>query len=79
MLGPNGGEVIEYFAINSPHLILMGTLSKAYGAIGGFIATEKPIAELLRLTCSAYGFTSTLPSDSVFAIDAAMRIVHNEP
>jgi 7-keto-8-aminopelargonate synthetase-like enzyme len=57
----------------------MGTLSKAYGAIGGFIATERPIAELLRFTSSAYGFTSTMPPDQVFAVSLALDIVSREP
>ena len=56
----------------------MGTLSKAYGAIGGFVATQKHIVDLLRLTCSAYGFTSTLPPDQVFAVSKAIDIACNE-
>ena len=37
----------------------MGTLSKAYGCIGGFVATEAYLAQILRFGCSAFGFTST--------------------
>ncbi|MBS0355837.1 MAG: pyridoxal phosphate-dependent aminotransferase family protein [Proteobacteria bacterium] len=79
VLGANGGGITEHFGINDPRLICMGTLSKAYGAIGGFIATDKYIGELLRLTCSAYGFTSTLPPDQVFAVSEAIDIVQDEP
>lgn len=79
VLGANGGGITEHFGIDDPRLICMGTLSKAYGAIGGFIATGKHIGELLRLTCSAYGFTSTLPPDQVFAVSEAIDIVTDEP
>ncbi|WP_374480725.1 aminotransferase class I/II-fold pyridoxal phosphate-dependent enzyme [Zoogloea sp.] len=79
VLGENGGGITEHFGIDDPRLICMGTLSKAYGAIGGFIATDKYIGELLRLTCSAYGFTSTLPPDQVFAVSEAIDIVTDEP
>ncbi|MBS0371855.1 MAG: aminotransferase class I/II-fold pyridoxal phosphate-dependent enzyme [Proteobacteria bacterium] len=79
VLGANGGGITEHFGIHDPRLICMGTLSKAYGAIGGFIATDKYIGELLRLTCSAYGFTSTLPPDQVFAVSEAIDIVQDEP
>lgn len=79
VLGANGGGITEHFGIDDPRLICMGTLSKAYGAIGGFIATNKYIGELLRLTCSAYGFTSTLPPDQVFAVSEAIDIVTDEP
>ena len=79
VLGKNGGGTTEHFAINSTRLISMGTLSKAYGAIGGFIACESYLASVLRNTCSAYGFTSTLPPDQVYAVRKAMEIVHSEP
>jgi len=46
----------------------MGTLSKAYGSIGGFVAADAYVARILRLGCSAYGFTSTLPPDQAAAV-----------
>jgi glycine C-acetyltransferase len=79
VLGKNGGGTSEWFGVKSSRLISMGTLSKAYGAIGGFIATERYIADILRFTCSAYGFTSTLPPDQALAVIEAMDIVRNEP
>ena len=60
-------------------MIYMGTLSKAYGGIGGFIATEKHIAQIIRLACSAYGFTSTLPPDQAAALSEAVDMVRDEP
>ena len=79
LLGPTGGGTTEYFGLESPRLICMGTLSKAYGAIGGFIAAESWVVEVLRLTCSAYGFTSTLPPDQAFAVSEAVEMVRDEP
>jgi glycine C-acetyltransferase len=79
VLGEHGGGTSEYFDTYSPRLIQMGTLSKAYGAIGGFIATESHISEILRLTSSAYGFTSTLPPDQAFAVSEAIDMSLDEP
>ncbi|MGZ3693890.1 MAG: aminotransferase class I/II-fold pyridoxal phosphate-dependent enzyme, partial [Bdellovibrionota bacterium] len=79
VLGKNGGGISEHFNCYSPRLIHMGTLSKAYGAIGGFIAAEESICEVLRLTSSAYGFTSTLPPDQAYAVLEAIRMVKTEP
>jgi 7-keto-8-aminopelargonate synthetase-like enzyme len=79
VLGEHGGGTSEYFDAYSPRLIQMGTLSKAYGAIGGFIATESHISEILRLTSSAYGFTSTLPPDQAFAVSEAIDMSLDEP
>jgi 8-amino-7-oxononanoate synthase len=79
VLGANGGGTSEHFGVKSPRLIHMGTLSKAYGAIGGFVATDAAISEILRLSCPAYGFTSTLPPDQVLAVSEAIDAVHDEP
>lgn len=79
VLGPTGGGTTEHFNVESPRIIHMGTLSKAYGCIGGFVATEEYIAEILRIGCSAYGFTSTLPPDQAAAVLEAIDIVCDEP
>ena len=79
VIGPTGGGTAEHFAVESPRLIQMGTLSKAYGCIGGFVATEGYIAEILRIGCSAYGFTSTLPPDQAAGVLEAIDMVCDEP
>ena len=79
VLGATGAGTSEAFGIESPRIIHMGTLSKAYGCIGGFIATESYIAEILRIGCSAYGFTSTLPPDQAEAVLEAIDVVTDEP
>ena len=79
VLGATGGGTAEHYAIESPRLIHMGTLSKAYGCIGGFVATEEYVAKILRLGCSAYGFTSTLPPDQAAGVLEALEMVRDEP
>jgi glycine C-acetyltransferase len=79
VLGPTGAGTTEHFGIDSPRIIHMGTLSKAYGCIGGFVATEPHIVEILRVGCSAFGFTSTIPPDQAAALLEALEIVRDEP
>jgi glycine C-acetyltransferase len=79
VLGPTGGGTTEHLGIESRRIIQMGTLSKAYGCIGGFVATESYIAEILRIGCSAFGFTSTLPPDQAAAVLEAIDMVTDEP
>ena len=79
VLGPTGAGTTEHFGIDSPRIIHMGTLSKAYGCIGGFVATESWIARILRVGASAYGFTSTLPPDQAAAVLEAIDMVTDEP
>jgi glycine C-acetyltransferase len=79
ILGPTGAGTTEHFDIQSDRIIHMGTLSKAYGCIGGFVATETYIADILRFGCSAFGFTSTLPPDQAAAMLEAIDMVTDEP
>jgi len=79
VLGPTGAGTAEYFGIASPRIIHMGTLSKAYGCIGGFIATEAYLAQILRFGCAGFGFTSTLPPDQAAAVLEAIDMVTDEP
>jgi glycine C-acetyltransferase len=79
ILGEHGGGIAEHFGVTSERMIYMGTLSKAYGGIGGFIATEGHIARIIRLACSAYGFTSAIPPDQVVALSEAVDMVADEP
>ncbi|HXT16891.1 MAG TPA: aminotransferase class I/II-fold pyridoxal phosphate-dependent enzyme [Gemmatimonadaceae bacterium] len=79
ILGPTGAGTAEYFDIESPRIIHMGTLSKAYGCIGGFIASESYITEILRFGASGFGFTSTLPPDQAAALLEAIDMVTDEP
>lgn len=79
VLGATGAGTTEHFGIASDRIIHMGTLSKAYGCIGGFIATEPYIARILRISCSGYGFTSTLPPDQAVAVMEAIDMIRDEP
>jgi glycine C-acetyltransferase len=79
VLGATGAGTTEHFGISSPRIIHMGTLSKAYGCLGGFVATESQIANVLRIACPAFGFTSTLPPDQAAAVIEAIDMVRDEP
>jgi glycine C-acetyltransferase len=79
VLGASGGGVLEHFKAASDRLIYMGTLSKAYGSIGGYVAAHGLITEVLRMACPAYGFTATLPPDQAMIISTAIDVVRDEP
>lgn len=79
VLGENGGGTSEHFNCYHPSIMQMGTLSKALGSIGGFVAVEQPIADVLRLASSAYGFTSSIPPDQACALLAALDLLAEEP
>ena len=79
ILGANGGGTSEHFNCYSTNIMQMGTLSKALGSIGGFVAVEREIADVIRLTSSAYGFTCPPPPDQAAALIAALDLLAEEP
>lgn len=61
-LGPNGRGVCDYFGIDPSEVdILMGTLTKSFGANGGYIAADKHIIDKLKSTnaCTQFGESPT--------------------
>ncbi|MGV7207747.1 aminotransferase class I/II-fold pyridoxal phosphate-dependent enzyme [Oxalobacteraceae bacterium A2-2] len=79
ILGASGGGTSEHYGCYSEHIMQMGTLSKALGAIGGFVAVDKEVADVIRLTSSAYGFTCPPPPDQAAALVAALDLLEEEP
>ncbi|MEY3197379.1 MAG: hypothetical protein RLZZ59_750 [Pseudomonadota bacterium] len=61
MYGPRGAGVAEMYGVSSGVDIIQGTLAKAYGVIGGYIAADKSIIDAIRLTASGFIFTTSLP------------------
>ena len=79
ILGASGGGTSEHFNCYSENIMQMGTLSKALGSIGGFVAVEPDVADVIRLTSSAYGFTCPPPPDQAAALLAALDLLEEEP
>ena len=75
-LGPKGRGVCEYFGIDTAEIdILMGTLTKSFGANGGYIAADKAIIDKLRVT-NAGTIYGESPTPAVLAqIISALRII----
>lgn len=79
VFGKLGRGSAEHFGVEDEIQIRMGTLSKALGGLGGFIAAEKPIVDLLKVTSSAYYFTSGLPANQAAGLIKAFDIIEEEP
>jgi 8-amino-7-oxononanoate synthase len=58
-------------------LLRMGTLSKALGSLGGFVAGPRPYVDLLRNRARPFIFTTAPPPAAVAAALAAVRVVRS--
>lgn len=78
-IGPKGKGVCDYFGIDPSEVdILMGTLTKSFGANGGYIAGDKAIIDKLRLT-NAGSIYGESPAPALLAqISASLRIIIGE-
>lgn len=72
--GDTGAGVAEYFKCMNRVDIVQGTLSKAYGVIGGYIASTKQLVDSIRLTAPGFIFTTSLPP--LIAASARASIQH---
>ena len=78
VFGHQGGGLVQALGI-SDSLIQVGTLSKALGSLGGYVAGSKELIDFLRNRASTWIYTTGLsPADTAAGL-AALHIVQTEP
>ena len=79
VLGANGAGCVEHFGCTGQTLIQVGTLSKALGSLGGYVAGSAVLIDFLRNRAPSWIYTTGLsPADTAAALEA-VRIVQQEP
>jgi len=78
VLGPNGRGALEHFGLQSPNLIYMGTLGKAAGVGGAFVAAHASVIELLIQRARPYIYTTAAPPALAHALLASLAIIGGE-
>ncbi|MFE7029801.1 aminotransferase class I/II-fold pyridoxal phosphate-dependent enzyme [Streptomyces sp. NPDC057621] len=80
VLGRTGRGIGEYFGVDRRDVDLwMGTLSKALGSLGGYIAAREPIVEYLRFTAPLHIFSTGISPANTAAALEAIRVLRDEP
>jgi glycine C-acetyltransferase len=75
VLGEGGRGAVDHFRMHGRVDVEVGTLSKAFGVIGGFVAGKSIIIEHLRQKGRPFLFSSALPPADVAACSAALDIL----
>jgi len=79
VLGPRGGGLAEALGLSSRVDVHMGTLGKALGAFGAFVAGERRLVDWLVNRARPFVFTTALPPAACGAALAALDVVRDEP
>ncbi len=79
-MGANGRGIAEHTGVNPRDVdIWMGTLSKAFGSCGGYIAGDAALIELLKYTSPGFVYSVGLPPSNAAAALASLRLLEEQP
>ena len=78
VMGATGGGAVEAAGIEDDVDVHVGTLSKAFGSHGGFVACARRVKSLLASAARAHAFSTALPAPAVAAASAALLTCQNE-
>jgi 8-amino-7-oxononanoate synthase len=79
VMGKTGAGIVEHFGCQREGLVQIGTLSKALGSLGGYVAGSAKLIDYLRNRAATWIYTTGLsPADTAAAI-AAIQVIHQEP
>jgi len=79
VFGRGGRGTCDHFGVTNDVDLIMGTFSKSFASLGGFIACDKEITNFLRHHSRSYIFTASITPASTAAALAAIDIMEQEP
>jgi glycine C-acetyltransferase len=79
VLGRQGRGTVDHFGLTDRVAIQVGTLSKAVGGLGGYVAGPTALREILTQRSRPFLFSTSHPPAVVAACRAALRVMQDEP
>jgi 8-amino-7-oxononanoate synthase len=80
VLGPTGRGLAEHCGVDPRKVdIWMGTLSKTFASVGGYIAGNVELCEVLKIAAPGFVFSVGLPPSMGAAAVTALRVIRREP
>ena len=75
VLGEQGAGVLQHFELRSPQLVYVGTLGKAAGVAGAFVAAHATVIEWLVQRARTYIYTTATPPAIAHALLTSLDII----
>ena len=79
VLGKTGAGTAEHFGLSDRVDLTMGTFSKSFAALGGFVAGDPQVIDWIKHNARALIFSASIPPSSAAAVLAALDIIESEP
>ena len=79
VLGDHGRGTANHFGLTDQVDLIMGTFSKSFASLGGFIAGDDDVMHYVQHHARSFMFSASMPAANVAAVLAALDIMENEP
>jgi 8-amino-7-oxononanoate synthase len=79
VLGDNGRGTAEHYHLEDKVDIVMGTFSKSFASLGGFIVADEEVIHYIKHHSRALIFSASPPPAAVAAVRATLKILQSEP
>jgi 8-amino-7-oxononanoate synthase len=79
VLGDHGRGTANHFGLTDQVDLIMGTFSKSFASLGGFIAGEENVMHYIQHHARSFLFSASMPAGNVAAVLAALDIMEQEP
>lgn len=79
VLGPGGRGTPHHFGLNDQVDLMMGTFSKSFASLGGFVAGNKDIIHYVKHKSRSFMFSASLPPASAATVLECVRVIQEEP
>lgn len=79
VIGEKGAGTASHFGLTKEVDLIMGTFSKSFASLGGFIAADYDVIEYIKHKARSLIFSASMTPASVASVIAALDIIENEP
>ena len=78
VVGPEGRGSLAHFGLSSPRIVYVGTLGKAVGVAGAFVAGSAEVVEKIMQRAPTYIYTTASPALLAAAVEVSLELVREE-
>ena len=79
VIGKNGSGTASHFGLTDKVDLIMGTFSKSFASLGGFIAADKEVINFIKHNSRSLIFSASMTPASAASVLASIEIMENEP